>query len=111
MEEGFVKGLTIKLFSLCILTAVAGSCVPRQSLRPSAVSGKSAHEPVSRYSLSQYIRTVYKLSSEASNKQTEQRTKLLSESPELADLAARIERDPKDGDARSRLAAAYIDHQ
>jgi tetratricopeptide (TPR) repeat protein len=61
--------------------------------------------------LSQYIRTVYKLSSEASNKQTEQRTKLLSESPELADLAARIERDPKDGDARSRLAAAYIDHQ
>lgn len=102
-----MKGLTIRLFSLCMLTTAAGSCVPPQSLRQNA----AAKEPVRPSSLSQYIRTVYKLSSEAGNKQSEQRTKLLSESPELADLAARIERDDKDGDARSRLAAAYIDHQ
>jgi len=111
MEERFVKGLTIKLLSLCLLTTVAGSCVKRQSVRQSAVAGNSAYEPVRPSSLSQYMRTVYRLSSEASHKQTEERAKLLSESPELADLAARVEHDPKDGDARSQLATAYINHQ
>jgi len=57
------------------------------------------------------MRAVYKLSSEAGDKQIEQRTKLLSQFPELADLASRIEENPEDADARSRLASAYIDHQ
>jgi len=74
-------------------------------------SSKAAYEPIGPSSLSQYIRAVYKLSSEGSNKQTEQRTKLLSQFPELAELAARIEQNPSDADARSRLASAYIDNQ
>jgi tetratricopeptide (TPR) repeat protein len=57
------------------------------------------------------MRAVYKLSSENSNKQIEQRTKLLSQFPELAQLASRIDGNPQDADARSRLASAYIDHQ
>jgi Flp pilus assembly protein TadD len=111
MEERFVKGLTIKAVSLCILTTVVCSCVTRQSVRQSAVGSKSANDPVRPSSLSQYIRAVYKLSSEGKNKQIEQSTTLLSQFPELAELATRIEQNPADADARSRLASAYIDHQ
>jgi tetratricopeptide (TPR) repeat protein len=111
MEGRFVKGLTIKGILLCILTMAAGSCITRQSLRQSTVSSKSAYEPIGPTSISQYMRAVYKLSSEGYNKQTEQRTKLLSQFPELAELANRIEQNPGDADARSRLASAYIDNQ
>ena len=106
-----MKGLTIKAIALCILTTVAGSCVTRQSLRQSVIGGESANKPVRTSSLSQYMRAVYKLSSEARNQQIEQRAQLLSQFPELTELATRIERNPGDADAKSQLASAYIDHQ
>jgi tetratricopeptide (TPR) repeat protein len=57
------------------------------------------------------MRAVYKLSSESANKENGRRAQLLAESPELADLHGRLERNAADKDARSRLVAAYIDDQ
>jgi tetratricopeptide (TPR) repeat protein len=62
-------------------------------------------------SLSEYIRAVYKLSSEGPFKQTEQRESVFSQFPHLVELAGRVERDATDVAARSQLVSAYIDHQ
>ena len=54
---------------------------------------------------------MYKLSGESSSKENDQRTQLLAEHPELADLVIRIQQNAADNDARSQLVAAYFDHQ
>ena len=106
-----MQGRAIKTISLCILATLACGCVLQRSVRQGEAGKNTELEPVKPYTLSEYIRAVYKLSSEGSHKQGEQQETLLAQSPQLAELAARIERNPADAEARSRLVSAYIDHQ
>ena len=105
-----VKQARLKLASLCLLGLVLCGCVSHTSVRKDLKAGKS-YEPVKPASLSEYIRAVYKVEHENNNKQAEERAALLAQSPELADLSSRVDRNPADRDAAGRLAAAYIDHQ
>lgn len=105
-----MKGFTITITSLCILAAVACGCVTR-SFRQKPVSDRVDTGVVAPSSLSEYIRAVFKLSSESANKENDRRAQLLAEHPELADLVTRIQQNAADNDARSQLVAAYFDHQ
>jgi tetratricopeptide (TPR) repeat protein len=67
--------------------------------------------PVVPSSLSEDMRAVYKVSSEKANEESDRRTQLLAQSPELAALDLRIQQNPADKEARSQLVAAYFDHQ
>src|ERR1041384_6362925 len=58
--------------------------------------------------LSDYMRTVYKLSQEGAAESDELRQKLLDSNLELAQLAARVAADPKDVESRNKLADAYV---
>src|SRR5215470_9768201 len=111
MEEAFVNGLTIKAASLCVMTTLVCSCVTRTSLRHGAASVKHVYEPVKPSSLSEYMRAIYKLSSESANKSAEERAALLTRLPELAELVKRVEKNSDDVQARSELVSAYMDHQ
>src|SRR5262245_31943168 len=91
------------------MTAVVCGCVTR-SVRQTAIVEKTTREPVIS-DLSQYMRAVYKLSSESAAAQNSQRQELLAKVPQLAELVTRIEQNPTDSDARSQLVAAYMDHQ
>ncbi|HZI50975.1 MAG TPA: tetratricopeptide repeat protein [Terriglobia bacterium] len=95
-----------QLLPLCAMLLLAGGCVTRTAgrLPPQAASAERSIKPAS---LSEYIRGVYKLSSEASVK-PQQRATLLAEAPELAELVDRAEQDPTDAEARSRVVAAYM---
>ena len=101
----------LKFVSFCLMSAFVCGCVTRTSFRRNASQGKDAYQPVKSSSLSQYMRAVYQLSSEAGNKQTEKRAALLSQDPELQELVTRTEQDPADSEARSKLVTAYMDHQ
>jgi tetratricopeptide (TPR) repeat protein len=57
------------------------------------------------------MRAVYRVSSESYKEQTAQRADLESQFPDLAELHRLMEQSPDDTSARSRLAAAYMDHQ
>jgi tetratricopeptide (TPR) repeat protein len=93
--------------SFCALTIFLCSCVTRTVVRQPATTSKSAYRATELSSLSDYIRGVYKLSSEAT-KQTEQRTALLTQVPDVAGLVTRAEQDPSDVDARSQVVAEYM---
>jgi tetratricopeptide (TPR) repeat protein len=89
----------------CVMVLLTSGCVTHTShrtLQPSAT--QHALKPSS---LSDYIRGVYKLSAEAS-RQTEQRSALLADAPELADLVERAEQNPQDIEAQSRLVEEYM---
>lgn len=99
----------------CVMLLLTSGCVSRtahvmpQNFTPQHISPKQPpHQgPVKPSSLSDYIRGVYKLSAEAS-RQLEQRSTLLAEAPEMEDLVNRVEQDPQDTEARSRLIAEYM---
>ena len=95
-----VSRTRVKLLLVCAILLLAGGCFRRTTARP-------AYKPVKFSSLSDYIRGIYKLSSEA-GKSEQQRTALLSQAPELAPLVDRVERDPQDMDARNRIVAEYM---
>ena len=61
-------------------------------------------------SISDYMRTVYRISQENSIEPDELRQKVLDSNPELAQLAARIAAGEKDVESRNTLAEAYLDH-
>jgi Flp pilus assembly protein TadD len=105
-----VKQARLMLASFCLLGLVVSGCLSRTSVRKDSKAGK-LYEPVKPASLSEFIRAVYKIERENNNKQAEERAALLAQSPELADLSSRVERNPADKDAAVRLAVAYIDHQ
>jgi tetratricopeptide (TPR) repeat protein len=81
-------------------------CVTRRAVKQNAVA-KPAQSEIKPATLSDYIRTVYKLSSEAS-KQAEERSLLLSAAPELAPLVAQAEKDPTNTEARARIVSEYM---
>ena len=76
-------------------------------MRKNPDGSKLPYHTVKPDSLADYIRAVYKLSSEATA-QAEQRAALLSQSPGLAPLVDRAERDPQDVEARSLVVAEYM---
>jgi hypothetical protein len=101
-----VQGRAIKTISLCIIATIVWGCVLQRSVRQGETGKKTELERVKPSSLSEYIRAVYKLSSEGAHRQTEQRETLLSQFPQLTELAGRIDRNPADAEARSRLVSA-----
>ena len=106
-----MQGRAIKTISLCMLAAILSGCVLQRSVRQGEASKNPETEPIKTSSLSEYIRAVYKLSNEAAYKQTAQRDTVLSQNPQLRELAARVESDATDAAARSQLVNTYIDHQ
>ena len=106
-----MHGRAIKTISLCMLATILSGCVLQRSVRQAEANKNTEPQPIKPSSLSEYIRAVYKLSNEAAYKQTAQRETVLSQFPELRELAAPVERDGTDAAARSRLVSAYIDHQ
>jgi len=93
----------------CAMTLLLAGCASRANGR-SGPDSRSAHQQVKPDSLSDYIRGVYKVSSEAS-RQTEQRAALLSSAPELAALLDQAEKDPVDKEARSRIVTEYLSRE
>jgi tetratricopeptide (TPR) repeat protein len=90
----------------CVMLLLTSGCVSRTA----NVMPKPAPRlqgTVKPSSLSDYIRGVYKLSAEASQ-QLEQRSALLADAPELEAVVKRVEQDPQDAEARSRLVAEYM---
>jgi tetratricopeptide (TPR) repeat protein len=106
-KEEIMRRHSVRWVSFCTLTIFLCSCVTRTVVRQPATTSKSAYRATELSSLSDYIRGVYKLSSEAT-KQIEQRTALLSQVPDVAGLVTRAEQDPSDVDARSRVVAEYM---
>jgi len=94
------------LMLLCAMMLLAGGCASRTAAR-SGASSKVAQQPIKPALLSDYIRGIYKVSSEAS-KQAEQRAALLSSAPELEALVDRAEQDPNDNEARTRIVSEYL---
>jgi tetratricopeptide (TPR) repeat protein len=96
-----------RLHSLCLpacaMMLVASGCVSRTNLAAKPV----AQEAIKPSSLSEYIRGIYKVSSEAS-KRNDQRAALLEAAPELAALVEHVEKNPTDADSRTRLVDEYL---
>jgi tetratricopeptide (TPR) repeat protein len=92
------------------MTLLAWGCVSRTSMRQNPDGSRHAYHAVKPASMADYIRAVYKLSSEASI-QAEQRATLLAQASELAPLLDRAERDPLDVEARSLVVAAYMSRE
>ena len=103
MKEIMSRART-QLTLICVMTLFASGCVTRAASRSDS---RPAQKPPTAISLSDYIRGVYKVSSEAS-RHAEQREALLSSAPELAPLLDRAENDPMDAEARSSAVAEYM---
>jgi tetratricopeptide (TPR) repeat protein len=103
--------LTLKSVSFCVLSLLVGGCVRRTSLNRAGSVSSASYMPVKPSSLTQYIRAIQKLSTENSSKQAQERDALLSQDPELSVLADRLDKNPADREALSRLIPAYMDHQ
>jgi tetratricopeptide (TPR) repeat protein len=97
------RSTRIALLFILILTAC--SCATRSSLNT-----KRGYGPVKPASLSDYIRAVYKLSTETSG-EAERRAEVLAQQPQLAELLARADQNPGDAALRSELIAAYMNHK
>src|SRR5262249_17800508 len=81
-----------RLLPFCLLLLISG-CVTRKTTKLTAES-KPVHSDIKPATLSDYIRTIYKLSSEAS-KATEERAILIAQSPELEPLVIQAEESPR----------------
>src|SRR4026207_1329952 len=92
------------------MTFLAWGCITRTSMRQRPDGSKLAYHAVKPDSLTDFIRAIYRLSSEASV-QAEQRATLLSQASGLAPLVERAERDPLDVEARSRVVSEYMSRQ
>src|SRR5688572_1174234 len=95
-----------QLLPICAIALLAAGCVTRTAMHPTPQISE-AQQAIKPASLSEYIRGVYKLSSEAS-RQAEQRAALLAAAPELSDLVERAEQDPRDTGARARIVSEYM---
>jgi len=71
-------------------------------LNPASRSAKAA------LPLSDYIRTVYRISQEGALEREDQRQKVLQSHPELAELASCVAADPANNECRIKLAEAYV---
>ena len=100
-----ILGCRTSLLPFCLLLMISG-CVTRRAVKQNAAS-KPAQSEIKPATLSDYIRIIYKLSSEAS-KQAEERSLLLSAAPELAPLVAQAEEDPTNTEARTRIVSEYM---
>jgi tetratricopeptide (TPR) repeat protein len=94
-----------RLLPVCILLLISG-CVTRRTVKQN-VASKPVQFEVKPATLSDYIRTIYKLSSEAS-KQAEERSLLLADDPQLEPLVVQAEADPTNTDARTRVVSEYM---
>jgi tetratricopeptide (TPR) repeat protein len=108
MKEIISRSGTLVMLT-CAMTLLLAGCSSRAGAR-SISDSRFAHQPVKADSLSDYIRGIYKVSSEAS-RHAEQRTALLSSAPELAELLDRAEHDPMDREARSRIVTEYLSRE
>src|SRR5215207_9500346 len=89
------------LFLSALAIVLLGSgCHSRttRSLGPRSVAAERGITPASS---SEFIRGIYKLSSEATH-QADERAQLLKKSPELEGLILQVESDSSDTDARER---------
>ncbi len=77
-----------------------------RSISESALS----YQSVKPDSLSDSVRSVYKVSSEAS-RQAEQRAALLSSDPDLAPLLDQAENNPLNKEARARIVFEYMSRE
>lgn len=93
---------------MCGMMLIAGCAAPK-----TVHSGSDSHrtyQPVKPASMSELIRSVYKVSSEA-GKDAQQRAALLSSNPELRPILERAEKDPGDKEARSRIVREYLSRE
>lgn len=87
---------------------IAGCATPK-TVRSSSDSRRT-YQPIKPTSLSDLIRSVYKVSSEAGS-ETQQRAALLSSNPELQPILEQAEKDPGDKEARSRIVSEYLSRE
>ena len=96
------------LIALCALL-VSPACLRRRALVQNPHQAKKANRSTSPATLSEFIRSVLKISQENTQAADEAAKRLLDQKPELADLSRRVAEDAKDLDARRALAAAYME--
>jgi len=89
------------------------SCLWRRttSVKVSAQKEKPASSSNSSAELSDYIRSVLKISGENTAAESDAITKLLETRPDLAAIARRAARDAKDVESRKQLAGEYMDRR
>ncbi|PYS51352.1 MAG: hypothetical protein DMG13_18815 [Acidobacteria bacterium] len=93
------------LVPLYILLLASGGCFWHQ---PQLQHGRNPYGPVSPGSLSDYLRTVMKISPQNAMATDEQAQSIHQRRPELAELAARVAEGKSDLEERRRLADAYL---
>ena len=91
----------------CVLQLLISGCISaavtrNHTLNPASRSAKAA------LPLSDYIRTVYRISQEGALEREDQRQKVLQSHPELAELASCVAADPANNECRIKLAEAYV---
>ena len=95
-------------FAISIVTLACTSCVKQTSVAArTPQASKPATPPPS---LSEYIRTAIKISSENTEANAAALEQLHLEKPEIADLAASVAANPNDIESMRLLAAAYLEH-
>jgi tetratricopeptide (TPR) repeat protein len=90
----------------CVLQLLISGCISaavtrNHTLRPAS---RSATAPLP---LSDYIRTVYRISQEGALEHEDQRQKVLQSRPDLAELASCVAADAADIECRAKLGEAY----
>src|SRR5688572_24989092 len=100
-----IAGRSTRYTLLCVFILTACGCTTRSS-----IGTKAGRGPVKPPSLSDYIRSVYRLSAESSA-EAQRRADVLAGAPQLAELVFRGGENPGDPALRSELVAAYMEHK
>ena len=98
----------LKFVLFCTVQFVVTGCMQRTVARNGAFPAPHKINDKAPLSLSDYIRTVYKISEQNTVEAEELRRKALESNPELAQIAARVAADPKDAQSRNKLAEGYL---
>ena len=97
-----------KLVVFLIIQLLISSCIPSSIVKTGNSPYSNRLPQKQALSLSDYIRTVYKVSQESTEEAEQLRRKFLDSNPEMALVAARVEANANDMESRKILAAAYL---
>ena len=98
----------LKFVLFCTVQFVITGCMQRTVVRNGVAPLSKGITEKAPLTLSDYIRTVYKISEQNTVEAEELRRKVLDSHPELAQLAARVAADSKDVQSRNGLAEGYL---
>ena len=95
-------------FLVFVMQIMISGCVSPTAIHP--VKLAEPHGPARPYSLTQYIKAVYKVSHEGAVQDSDAYERLIKENAEIEALAKHVGENPNDLKSKQRLALEYLDH-